>query len=63
MAAAFERGRLVCEMGGDGWGLTAWEATVLAHDLREEFPGAVVAILPAKPCWEGGWPWSAEGRR
>jgi hypothetical protein len=63
MAVAFERGRLVCESGGDGTGFTAAEATYVAHDLREEHPGAVVAILPAKRSWEGGWPWSTEARR
>lgn len=60
MAVAFERGRLVCESGGDGTGFTSTEAALMAHDLREEYPNAVVAILPAKKSWEGGWPWKAD---
>jgi hypothetical protein len=58
MAVAFQHGTLVSEVGGDGTGLTGPQAVYFAHDLREEYPDAIVAILPAKPCWEGGWPWS-----
>jgi hypothetical protein len=57
MVVAFERGKLACEVGGDGTGLTADEATYFAHDMRAEFPGSVVAILPAGRSWLGGWPW------
>jgi hypothetical protein len=62
MVVAFERGRLVYEVGGDGTGLTVPHAIYLAHDLREEYPGAIVAILPARRSWEGGWPWSTARR-
>jgi hypothetical protein len=58
MAVAFQRGRLVCEIGGDGTGLDAAQATYFVHELREEYPGGVVAILLAKRSWEGGWPWA-----
>lgn len=60
MVVAFERGRLVCEVGGGGpLGLTPDQATYFAHDMRGEFPDALVAIVPARPSWEGGWPWSS----
>jgi len=57
MVLAIAHGQLACEVGGDGTGLTAFQAGSFAHDLRAEFPDAVVAILPAKPSWLGGWPW------
>ena len=57
MVAAFERGRLACEVGGDGTGLSNAQAVYFARDLREEFPGVIVAILPARKSWLGGWPW------
>lgn len=57
MVCAFERGRLVCETGGDGTGLTCTEAIHIARDMRDEHPGAIVAILPARKSWLGGWPW------
>lgn len=56
MVCAFERGRLVCEVGGDGHGLDVPNAVHFAHDLRDEFPAAVVAILPARLEYRG-WPW------
>jgi len=63
MVVAFERGKLACEVGGDGTGLTAPEVTAFAHDLRAEFPNGIVAILPARKSWGGGWPWSTATRR
>lgn len=58
MVVAFSRGRLQCEVGGDGTGLTAAEATGFARQFRDEFPGQIVAILPAKRSWLGGWPYN-----
>lgn len=58
MVVAFERGRLVCEVGGDGTGFDSTHAAHFARDLREEHPHAIVAILPARPSWHGGWPWT-----
>ncbi|MFH8531513.1 hypothetical protein ACH4GE_24220 [Streptomyces tendae] len=55
---AFAQGRLRAEVGGDGTGLTAYEATHFARELREEFPGEIVAILPARKSWLGGWPYN-----
>ena len=60
MVCAFDRGGLVCEVGGDGRGLTGPEATAFARVLRGEYPDAVVALLPAKPSWTGGWPWTTQ---
>lgn len=57
MVVAFERGKLACEIGGDGTGLTGAQAVHFAHDLRSEFPAAIVAIMPSKKSWLGGWPW------
>ena len=57
MVVAFERGKLACEVGGDGTGLTADQASAFAHELRKEYPGEIVAILPARRSWLGGWPW------
>lgn len=57
MVVAFERGKLVYEVGGDGTGLTGIQAVYFAHDMRDEHPGAIVAILPAKKSRLGGWPW------
>ena len=57
MVVAFQHGRLACEVGGDGTGLTAKQAAYFAHDMHAEFPGSVIAILPARPSWLGGWPW------
>ncbi|WP_406255233.1 hypothetical protein [Streptomyces chartreusis] len=48
MVAAFERGAVVCEVASVGVGLNGVEATYFARDLREEFPGAIVAILPRR---------------
>ena len=59
MVAAFERGGLVCEVGGDGTGLTSAQAADFAHDLHAEFPAAVVAILQSRKSWLGGWPWQS----
>lgn len=58
MVVAFEQGRLSCEVGGDGTGLTAAQATDFAHELRQEYPGQIVAILPARRSWLGGWPYN-----
>lgn len=58
MVVAFERGKLACESGGDGTGFDNAQAVYVARDLREEYPDAIVAILPAKKSWLGGWPWS-----
>lgn len=44
---AYERGRMVCEVGWPTW-LDAYAAVYFARDLREEFPDAVVAILPVR---------------
>jgi len=57
MVVAFHNGTLHSEVGGDGTGLTAPQASHFAHQLREENPSEVVAILPAKKSWQGGWPW------
>ena len=57
MVVAFQRGRLAAEVGGDGTGLTGAQAVHFARDMRDEFPGSVVAILPARKSWLGGWPW------
>ncbi|MFJ6810641.1 hypothetical protein ACIQRK_32335 [Streptomyces anulatus] len=54
---AFEQGRLQSEVGGDGTGLTAAQATYFAHELRQEYPRQIVAILPARKSWLGGWPY------
>lgn len=58
MVAAFQCGRLVCEVGGDGTGLDSTQAAHFARYLREEHPHAIVAILPTRPSWRGGWPWT-----
>lgn len=57
MVVAFEHGKLVCESGGDGTGLTGTQAGHVAHDMRDEHPDAIVAVLTAKKSWLGGWPW------
>lgn len=57
MVVAFERGRLLSEVGGDGTGLTAAEAICFAQEFRQEYPRQIVAILPAKKSWLGGWPY------
>lgn len=43
---AYQRAVAVCEVASVGAGLTGTDATYFAHELREEFPGAIVAILP-----------------
>ncbi|MFI5805670.1 hypothetical protein [Streptomyces sp. NPDC051561] len=43
---AFERGKWVCQTGFAGLGFDGAEASLAARDLREEFPEAIVAILP-----------------
>ncbi|MFF9309915.1 hypothetical protein ACF1BS_03300 [Streptomyces sp. NPDC014748] len=58
MVVAFSRGKLQSEVGGDGTGLTAVHASAFARQLREEYPGQIIAILPAKRSWLGGWPWN-----
>jgi hypothetical protein len=44
---AYQRGRVVCEIGTLGEALPADVATDFARDLRGEFPDAVIALLPA----------------
>ena len=44
---AFERGVAVCEVGSIGLGMSASHASGFARELREEFPNAIVAILPS----------------
>lgn len=46
MVVAYQRGAAVCEVASVGAGLSGTEATYFARELREEFPGAIVAILP-----------------
>jgi hypothetical protein len=46
MVVAYQRAAAVCEVASVGAGLNGTEATHFAHELREEFPGAIVAILP-----------------
>ncbi|MFE2047983.1 hypothetical protein ACFXAS_05710 [Streptomyces sp. NPDC059459] len=58
MVVAFSRGRLRCEVGGDGTGLTAAQASYFARQVRQEQPDQIVAILPAKKSWLGGWPYN-----
>lgn len=58
MVVAFDQGRLRSEVGGDGTGLTAAQATYCAAQFREENPGQIVAILPARKSWLGGWPYN-----
>jgi hypothetical protein len=43
---AFERGTWVCQVAFAGLGLDGGQASLVARELREEFPGAIVAILP-----------------
>ncbi|MFD3532007.1 hypothetical protein [Streptomyces sp. NPDC058664] len=45
---AFQDGRTLCEVATIGVGLDPRGAELFAHELREEFPDAIVAILPAK---------------
>ncbi|MGQ4343574.1 hypothetical protein [Streptomyces sp. SAS_275] len=56
MVVAFSRGQLQSEVGGDGAGLTAGQASLFARQFREEYPSQIVAILPASASWLGGWP-------
>lgn len=42
---AFQNGQIVCEVGLLGE-LDSQAAVHFARDLRKEFPGAVVAMLP-----------------
>lgn len=49
MVVAYERGQPVCEAASIGRGLPAREASAVAHDLREEHPDAIVAIIPSPP--------------
>lgn len=58
MVVAFRNGNLLCEVGGDGTGLSSTQAVRFAHSLRKEVSAGIVAILPAKKSWLGGWPWS-----
>ncbi|MFF9118279.1 hypothetical protein ACF09Y_22215 [Streptomyces massasporeus] len=58
MVVAFSRGKFRCEVGGDGTGLTTTQASHFARQLRQEYPGQIVAILPAKKSWLGGWPYN-----
>ena len=46
MVVAYQRGAAVCEVASVGAGLNGTEATYFARELREEFPGAIVAMLP-----------------
>ncbi|MFD7016120.1 hypothetical protein [Streptomyces sp. NPDC059928] len=57
MVVAFSLGQLVSEVGGDGTGLTAGQACFIAHQFREDYPNQIVAILPARRSWLGGWPY------
>ncbi|MER5512753.1 hypothetical protein ABT052_47020 [Streptomyces sp. NPDC002766] len=43
---AYQRAAAVCEVASAGAGLTGTDAAYFAHELREEFPDAIVAILP-----------------
>ncbi|MGW4752899.1 hypothetical protein [Streptomyces chartreusis] len=43
---ALQRAAAVCEVASVGAGLSGMDATYFAHELRQEFPGAIVAILP-----------------
>lgn len=45
---AFENGREVCGIAWAGQPCTAHEASMFAAELREEFPNAIVAIIPRK---------------
>jgi hypothetical protein len=45
---AFQDGRTMCEIATIGMGLDPRGAELFAHELREEFPDAIVAILPAE---------------
>lgn len=44
---AYQRGRVVCEIGTLGKALPADAAAHFARDLRGEFPDVVIALLPA----------------
>ncbi|MFJ1971846.1 hypothetical protein ACIO93_24565 [Streptomyces sp. NPDC087903] len=46
MVVAYQRAAAVCEVASVGAGLNGTDATYFAHELREEFPDAIVAILP-----------------
>ncbi|MFF1295630.1 MULTISPECIES: hypothetical protein [unclassified Streptomyces] len=46
MVVAYQRAAAVCEVASVGAGLNGAAATYFAHELREEFPDAIVAILP-----------------
>ncbi|MEU6221283.1 hypothetical protein ABZ845_27815 [Streptomyces sp. NPDC047022] len=48
MVVAYQRAAAVCEVASVGAGLDGTAAVYFAHELREEFPGAIVAILPRK---------------
>lgn len=58
MVVAFDRGHLQSEVGGDGTGLTAAQAVYFARQFREEYREQIVAILPMKRSWLGGWPYN-----
>lgn len=57
MVVAFRDGRIACELASVGAGLNARQASLSARDLREEYPYAVIAILPNRPYPLDGWPW------
>lgn len=57
MVMAFEHGSLQCEVDGNGTGMPAAHAVHFARQLREEYPGQTVAILPTRKSWLGGWPY------
>lgn len=46
LVVALQRAAAVCEVASVGAGLSGMDATYFAHELRQEFPGAIVAILP-----------------
>ncbi|MFJ9819324.1 hypothetical protein ACIRU3_29515 [Streptomyces sp. NPDC101151] len=48
MVVAYQRAAAVCEVASVGLGLNGTDAVYFAHELREEFPEAIVAILPKK---------------
>lgn len=48
MVVAYQRAAAVCEVASVGVGLNGPAAVYFAHELRAEFPEAIVAILPKK---------------
>ncbi|MFF4909738.1 hypothetical protein ACFY2T_33315 [Streptomyces sp. NPDC001260] len=48
MVVAYQRAAAVCEVASIGAGLNGTDAVYFAHELRQEFPEGIVAILPKK---------------